>query len=138
MNEIVRKIGSLIMALLVLFSTMSFSMDMHFCGDSLVDFKFYQKAETCGMSMDKPMTDMVSDDMEMHCCSDVEVVLTGQDDLQLSIDQLSFEQPTFIIAYTFAYIYLFDTVDEQPIPFKEYSPPILTRDVQIQDQTFLI
>ncbi|MGB5645575.1 MAG: hypothetical protein WBM55_00540 [Muriicola sp.] len=138
MNETVRKIGSLMMALLVLFSTMSFSMDMHFCGDSLVDFKFYQKAETCGMSMDMPMRDMMSDDMEMHCCSDVEVVLTGQDDLQLSIDQFSFEQQTFILAYTFAYIYLFDKVNDQPIPFKEYSPPILIKDVQLMDQTFLI
>lgn len=126
------------MAFLVLFSTMSLSIDMHFCGDTLVDFKLFQKAENCGMSMDMPMMDMVSDDMDMHCCSDVEVVLTGQDDLQVSIDQLSFEQQTFILTYTFAYIYLFNRVDEQPTLFKEYSPPILTRDVQILDQTFLI
>ncbi len=126
------------MALLVLFSTMSFSMDMHFCGDSLVDFKLFQKAETCGMSMDMPMMDMAFDDMDMNCCSDVEVVLTGQDDLQVSIDQLSFEQQSFILAYTFSYIYLFEGLDEQPTPFNEYSPPILTRDVQLLDQTFLI
>ena len=126
------------MALLVLFSTMSFSMDMHFCGHSLVDFKFFQKAETCAMSMDLAGMDMVSDDLEMPCCSDVEVVVPGQDDLQASFDTLSFEQQTFLLAYTISYVQLFIGAEEHPIPFKEYSPPLLIRDIQVLDQTFLI
>jgi len=126
------------MALLVLFSTMSFSMDMHFCGHSLVDFKFFQKAETCGMAMDLSGMDMVSDDLEMPCCSDVEVVVPGQDDLQASFDVLSFEQQTFVLAYTYSYAQLFIGVEEHHIPFKEYSPPLLIRDIQVLDQTFLI
>ena len=126
------------MAFLVLFSTMSFSMDMPFCGDMLVDFKLFQEADSCQMAMDMPSMDMVGDDMEMQCCSDVELLVPGQDDLQLSFDDLSFEQQTFIVAFTITYSNLFLGIDQHPTPFKEYSPPILIRDVQVLDQTFLI
>ena len=126
------------MAFFVLFSTMSFSMDMHFCGDMLVDFKLFQEADSCQMAMDMHSMDMAGDDTEMQCCSDVELLVPGQDDLQLSFDELSFEQQTFIVAFTIAYSSVFIGIDKYPIPFKEYSPPLLIRDVQLLDQTFLI
>lgn len=126
------------MAFLVLFSTMSFSMDMHFCGDMLVDFKLFQEADSCQMAMDMPSMDMTGDDTEMECCSDVELLVPGQDDLQLSFDDLSFEQQTFIVAFTITYSNLFLGIDKHSTPFEEYSPPLLIRDVQILDQTFLI
>jgi len=138
MSEVYRKIGSLVMAFLVLFSTMSFSMDMHFCGDMLVDFKLFQEADTCQMAMNMPSMDMAGDDTDMQCCSDVEVLVPGQDNLQLSFDDFSFEQQSFIVAFTITYSNLFIGVDKHPIPFKEYSPPLLIRDVQVLDQTFLI
>jgi hypothetical protein len=90
------------------------------------------------MAMDLAGMDMVSDDLEMPCCSDVEVVVPGQDDLQASFDTLSFEQQTFLLAYTISYVQLFIGAEEHPIPFKEYSPPLLIRDIQVLDQTFLI
>jgi hypothetical protein len=126
------------MALLVLFSTMSFSMDMHFCGDMLVDFKLFQEADTCQMAMNMTSMDMAGEDMDMQCCSDVELLVTGQEDLQLSFDELSLEQQSFIVAFTIAYSNVFIGIDKHPIPFKEYSPPLLIRDVQLLDQTFLI
>lgn len=125
------------MAFMVLFSTMSFSMDMHFCGDSLVDFKLFQQADDCGMAMDGA----TSDDMmgaENHCCSDVEVVVSGQDDLHSLASDISFEQKNLIISFLLVYTDFFNEVDKQSIPFKEYSPPLLIRDVQLMDQTFLI
>ena len=45
MREVFRKIASVSVALLVLFSTMSFSVDMHYCGDHLVDFSFSDSVE---------------------------------------------------------------------------------------------
>ncbi|MEZ2415560.1 hypothetical protein ACA086_11400 [Muriicola sp. E247] len=131
------KIGALTLAFMVLFSTMSFSMDMHFCGDSLVDFKLFQQADDCGMAMDGA----TSDDMmgaENHCCSDVEVVVSGQDDLHSIASDISFEQQNLIISFLLVCTHFFNEVDKQSIPFKEYSPPLLIRDVQLMDQTFLI
>lgn len=128
------------MAFIVLFSTMSFSMDMHYCGDHLVDFSFSQKTDSCLMKAEtaKSSTGCMLMEMEMDCCSDVEIVFEGQEELKISFDQLSFEQQVFVASFVYSYINLFEGYDENTIPFKDYAPPPLIRDVQILDQTFLI
>lgn len=142
MKEIFRKIASISMAFLVLFSTMSFTVDMHYCGDHLVDFSLTEKVDTCLMKAEMTKTStscsMMDMKMEMDCCSDVEVVFEGQDDLKLSFDQLSFDQQIFLVSFVYSYLNRFEGFDENIIPFKDYSPPPLIRDVQILDQTFLI
>lgn len=45
------------MAFVVLFSTMSFTINMHYCGDTLVETAMFQKAKGCGMEMQKPSTE---------------------------------------------------------------------------------
>jgi len=134
------KTTSLLLALVVLLSTMSFSLDIHYCGDHLVDFSFSQKTDTCLMKaeMTQSSTACAVMEMEMDCCSDVEVVFEGQDDLKLSFDQLSFDEQVFVASFVYSYINLFEGFDENVVPFKDYSPPPLIRDVQILDQTFLI
>ncbi len=77
-------------------------------------------------------------DMEMDCCSNVEIVIEGRDDLKISFDQLTFDQQLFVASFVYTYINLFERFDENIIPFKDYSPPPLIRDIQILDQTFLI
>lgn len=127
------------MALIVLLSTMSFTVGMHYCGEHLVDFSVFTPAESCGM--EAMMSTTTKDDcsvMKMDCCTDVEIVMEGQDDLKISFDQITFEQQTFITTFVYSYIDLFEEVDENNIPFKEYAPPPLIRDVQVLDQTFLI
>lgn len=139
MKELLRQITSIAMALIVLLSTMSFTVDMHYCGEHLVDFSVFTPAESCGM--EAMMSTTTTDDcsvMKMDCCTDVEIVMEGQDDLKISFDQLTFEQQTFITAFVYSYIDLFEGVDENNIPFKKYAPPPLIRDVQVLDQTFLI
>ncbi|MGB5436356.1 MAG: hypothetical protein WBM98_10745 [Maribacter sp.] len=128
------------MALIVLFSTMSFSLDMHFCGDHLVDFSFFDHVDNCMMKsqMSKSPRECTMMDMDMDCCTDVEVVLQGQDDLKISFDQITFDQQVFIASYVYSYINLFEGFDQHVVPFKDYSPPPLIRDLQILDQTFLI
>ena len=49
MNQVFHKIMSLVMAFVVLFSTMSFTVNMHYCGDTLVETAIFQKAKGCGM-----------------------------------------------------------------------------------------
>lgn len=130
------------MALLVLFSTMSFSVDMHYCGDHLVDFSLFEAADGCAMkaetSKSSSKCSMMQMDMEMGCCTDMEIVLEGQDHLKISFDQLTFEQQVFMTTFIQSYITLFQGVDENIVPFKKYAPPPLIRDIQVLDQTFLI
>ena len=140
MKEFLRQIVSVTMALLVLFSTMSFTVDMHYCGDLLVDYSFFEAADGCDMNASASgITDEDSVmEMEMDCCTDLEIILEGQDDLKISFDQFTFEQQIFISTFHYTYLNLFATIDKNLISFKEYSPPILIRDIQILDQTFLI
>ena len=140
MKAAFHKIVSITMSLVVLFSTMSFSVDMHFCGEHLVDFSLSDKVDTCMMAADMSKTNSscATMDMEMNCCSDIEVVIEGQDDLKIAFDQLTFDQQQFLVSFTTAYINIFEGLDENVIPYRDYAPPPLIRDVQILDQTFLI
>jgi len=131
------------MALLVLLSTMSFSLDMHYCGDHLVDFSMFDKVDTCLMKAEKSKTsgsscENMETETEMTCCSDIQVAIEGQDDLKISFDHLNFNQQQFVVSFAYSFISLYEGSDEKIIPFEDYVPPPLLRDVQILDQTFLI
>ncbi|MEK6151913.1 hypothetical protein WIW50_01570 [Flavobacteriaceae bacterium 3-367] len=140
MKAILHKIAAFTMALIVLCSTMSFAVDMHYCGDHLVDFSFTDTVDTCMMkaNMPKPSGECAAMAMEMDCCTDIEVVIEGQDDLKISLDQLSLDQQQFLVAFTYTYLQHFEGYDENVVPYTDYNPPPLIRDVQILDQTFLI
>ncbi|APU67709.1 hypothetical protein GRFL_0985 [Christiangramia flava JLT2011] len=125
----------MIMALLVLFSTFSFTVDKHYCGSYLVDSAVFSKAVSCGMDMGSSMDDKMSED---HCCSNKKVSVDGQDELKLSFDQLQLHQQMIFTAFTYVYFDLFEPKPEQVIPFKDYSPPLLVSDIHIVDQVFLI
>ena len=142
MKKIYHKTISVLLALIVLLSTMSFSLDMHFCGDHLVDFSIFDQVGTCMMKAEKSKDfgtcEVMKMDTETRCCSDIEVTIEGQDDLKVSFDQLTFDQQVFITSFGYSYKHLFERFEENLIPFRDYSPPPLIRDVQILDQTFLI
>lgn len=121
------------MAFLLLASTTSWAVDKHICMGHLVDIALFKDAEGCGMNMGPEM-----EGMEEGCCSDELIVVCGQDDLKLSHSELTMDQQVFIAAFTLSYIGLFESYPERNILFKEYSPPLLIRDIQILDQTFLI
>ncbi len=127
------------MAFVVMFTTMSFTVDMHYCGDSLVDFSFFTKAETCGMEKAQPAKGCENPTMsKKSCCSDQKIVKEGSDDLKTAFNKLTFEQQTFVATFFYTYINLFEGLDESIVPFKDYSPPFIERDVQILYETYLI
>lgn len=142
MKGVLHKITSTLMALMVLLSTMSFSVDMHYCGGHLVDFSMFDKVDSCMMkavkSKDFNSCKMMGMESEASCCSDVEVTIEGQDDLKIPLDNLTFEQQQFVLSFTYSFINLYKEANENIVLYKDYVPPPLLRDVQILDQTFLI
>jgi len=126
------------MALIVLFSTFSFSVEQHYCGDVLVDYSFFGKAESCGMDFKKILDSKEHNLEKKHCCDDETLSIAGQDDLKISFDKLNFEQQQFIAAYIFSAINIFEGLQENVVPFRGYPPPLLVKDILILDQTFLI
>ena len=137
MKKVSHKIVSLLMAFVVLFSTMSFTVNMHYCGDDLVDTAIFSKADTCGMEMENPSTEGCSISTK-NCCDDKQLVIDGQDELQLQVDKISFEQQVFIASFVYTYINLFEGLDENVSSFEEYKPPLVVKQIFKIDETYLI
>ena len=137
MKKVFHKIVSLAMAFVVLFSTMSFTVNMHYCGDTLVETAFFHKAKGCGMEMEKPSTKSCSI-TKKSCCDDKQLSVEGQDELQLTVDKISFEQQIFIASFVYTYINLFENIDKNVYSFEAYKPPLVVRQIFKIDETYLI
>ena len=140
MKEVFRQIVSTALALMVLLSTMSFSLDMDYCGDHLVDYSIFDSVDDCMMKAEssKSSSECGIMAMDMDCCSDVEVSFEGQDNLKVSFDHNYFDQKIFIASFTYTYINLFEGTESEKVPFVDYPPPFIKRDVQVLHQSFLI
>lgn len=124
------------MALLVLLSTISWSVDKHLCMGRVMDISFFSHADDCGMKM--ALSLLEEDTEKPGCCDDESFVLEGQDDLKLTWSDLDLEQQSFLVAFSTSYLDLFVPLEELPVPHEEYPPPILVRDIHVLDQVFLI
>lgn len=130
MKKVFQHNVSVIMAFLVLFSTFSFTVDKHFCGSFLVDKAIFSEAETCGMEMETSA--------EVSCCTNEKVAVKGQDELKHQFDSLNFNQQLFLTGFTYSHIFVFVDFSKKIVPFKDYSPPFLVKDIQLVDRVFLI
>ena len=71
------------MSFVVLFSTTSFAITKHYCGDTLIDTAVFNKAETCGMEMDLDSTVEGCSVIKENCCNDEQILIDGQDEVQI-------------------------------------------------------
>lgn len=127
---------SITLAFLVLFSTVSLTIEKHFCGNVLVDVSIFSEGEDCGMDTLEMEQATIT---KMSCCKDQVDVIQGQKDLALkNLDDLELEQQQFLTAFTYSYINLFEGVSKRIIPHKDYSPPNIIVDIQLVNDTFLI
>ena len=126
------------MALLVLLSTFSFTVEAHYCGETLVDSSLFSTPDSCGMDMDaKPEIEGCAVSMK-DCCSDEELLLDGQKDLKSSSEKLTTEQQVFLYSYICTYIDLFEGLDENSSAYLDYRPPVVTRQIYKLDESYLI
>jgi hypothetical protein len=138
MREVFQKIASMIMAFVVLFSTMSFTIDMHYCGDTLVDTAIFKEAKSCGMEMQKASESSQCSITKKNCCSDKQIIVEGQNELTVSFDNISFDQQLFVASFVYSYINLFNAIDENVTSFSEYPPPLIIKRIYKLDETYLI
>ena len=125
------------MAVVVLFSTMSFTVNMHYCGEMLVDTAIFQQAKGCGMEMDNPTTEGCSIGKK-NCCDDKQLAIEGQDELQLKIDKLAFKQHLFLASFIYSYLNAFEGLENKVTPYKRYKPPLVVKQIYKFDETYLI
>lgn len=136
MQPVVHKIVSPLLALLVLFSTMSFTVDMHFCGGNLVDKAIFSEVKKCGMEMKSKTADYTV--QKPSCCEDISITVEGQEELKISFDKQELQTLQFAFLFSYSYLSLFEPLSEKHTPFDQYSPPRLTIDRIVLNETYLI
>ena len=126
---------SVAMALLVLISTLSVSIEKHYCGDHLVDVAFFTDVQKCGMEASD--TDAVL--TKNSCCKDVVDLLEGQDELSLKkTKDLNTNQKVFTLSFASVFSGLNLLEPQNNSQFKNYSPPKVVQDIQVLNEVFLI
>ena len=126
------KILAITLSLLVLFSTLSFTVEKHFCGDTLVEIAIFSDVNSCSPNED------ISENKK-PCCKDVIDLIEGQDDLIVkTFDDINFSQQLFLTTFVFTSLMRFEDLSKQDISYKHYKPPIIVEDIQLLHDTFLI
>ena len=129
--KVITKITSLSLVFFVLISTLSFTVDQHYCGDFLVDISFTGDADSCGMNMDT--------ESKKNCCSDEEISFEGQEDLQYHAPVAkTFTSQTLFISKIENWTLNLTQVERTPFRIKEFPPPDIPRNYQSEYQVYII
>ncbi len=132
----IHKIVSPLLALLVLMSTVSWTVDKHLCMGRVIETSFFLPAGDCGMQAEDGL---LGSDVDNHCCADDSFTLLGLDDLKLDIQDFELsqifppEEAGSIVPDSFL-VYAGGRFG----PWEEYPPPIPQQDLQVLYGVFLI
>lgn len=137
MKENLNKLVSIILVMLLLASTTPWTVDKHYCMGHLIDVSFFTGASDCGMDM--VLSDNTSEPAEKKsCCDDQTIIVEGQDNLNVSFENLSLDQQYFLAALSHSFFNLFKPIEKQYIKYEHYPPPLLVKNIQLLDEVFLI
>ena len=137
MKKTFYKISSFLMALLVMLSTVSFTIESHYCGDFLVDTSYFGSAESCGMDLAQTNSSK-EDTLGKYCCNNEQITLNGQSELSVSFDNLTNDQQVFVASFVYAYINLFEDLENKASSFLQYPQPLIVKTIYKLDETYLI
>jgi len=133
-------------------SSTGFSIDLHYCQGNLKHFSFVGEAKSCHSSDKKdhcsikkkschavePIMETVGN-CKKDCCSNKTIVVVGNEDMKI-IQSLEITPLTlkFITAYVHVFLSKKINAHKVNIPFLNYIPPLLTKDIPVLIQSFLI
>lgn len=134
-----KKIISIVLALLLLGSTSGLTYAQHYCGSykMLEEITIGQKYLSCGMALEDDGCE--DDKKEEHSCCDNNYIAISTDD--------AFAKASFDIDFKVQFLATFVEVfvlqkhintKQQETHFKDYSPPPIIEDLPILYETFLI
>ncbi|MBU2948778.1 HYC_CC_PP family protein [Zobellia uliginosa] len=137
MKNVLHRIVSLVMAVLLLTTTTSWKVEKHYCMGHLVDVAFFGEAQDCGMSM--TLDEEIEPSVEkMSCCNSEVIAKKGQEDVKPSFNDFELDQQVFLAAYVYSFIDLFETEVQTHSSYTHYLPPKIVKDIQLLDAVFLI
>lgn len=134
MKKTLFQITSIALALIVVMSSMSFTIDKHYCGETLVDVSYFGKADNCdGMEMNSS-----SQQMKKKCCKNETEFIQSEAFEKENILTLNPEQLEFLVFHLYSYINLYQDVELEKEFYKDFSPPDIVEDIQVLHESFLI
>ena len=140
MLQILHKILAFILALAVLFSTLSFTVEKHVCMGDVTDVSYFKRVEACEMEMmECEVGDAMGHELDRsRCCDNIQELIPGESPEQLALDRLEIQQFDFVLAFVSSYVNSFEHAKHMDRFDFGPDPPLIERDVQIPYQTFLI
>ena len=135
MNSLGKNISAFLLSCLVLLSSMSIAIDQHFCGDEVIDVSYFGKANHCGMEEVSSNSSIPSLKRD-HCCKDEITFFESflyNTEKSLSLYDL---EPNLLFLHT--YFHFYNTPPLKTEYFKDFSPPDISKDIQVLYQTYLI
>lgn len=129
MQKWITKIVAFALSALILISTMSWSVEKHLCMGHVMDIAFFHPADNCGMGEGV---------METPCCDNESFTLKGQEDLNISWDNLNFGTQQFLVAFSYSYVGLTAIPLDNFVIQITYPPPLLVNDLSLLHEVYLI
>ena len=134
---------------MVLVSSMSYTIDFHYCQGQLKSFSILGKAKNCHEMASKmaschhhkqKLEDSLScSEGDNNCCNNE--TLYFESDIEekfLTIDYLNLNFQPFVVAFkSSSFEDLFDEIKEV-IPFAHYKPPLIQKDIPVLFESFLL
>lgn len=132
----IRTIAAIVLALLVLVSSTSFMVGMHFCMGEVKNIALFSKADGCEKEKSLPPCHR---HVKAPCCEDETVVHQGND-FKASLEHfqiiapspIDIEQPLVLIS---------EVIPSAPISrthYYNYDPPLRSCDLTVEHKVFLI
>lgn len=144
--KLFHQIVAVCMAVLVLVSTTSFTLTAHFCGDELQDIAFFDAAESCEAHMAQIPPCHGEHDAgpknhlkKKNCCEEQALINNSEEFLKDSIILKIFSPDSNFISFVASFLFssLWPQIDHF-VPYSNYAPPLIERDISVLVQSFLL
>lgn len=138
MKSFITKFIALFMAMVVVISTTSFTIDMRYCDGHLMDTALFTSVDSCNSDIEKAVSEVCCKPKKM-CCSHEQIVIDGLDELsQTTFDDLKLNHQYLVFLWTSTYLNPFEGLEENISRFQDYSPPELVKNIQVLHEVYLI
>ena len=138
MKKIISNIRVFLLTALVLFSSVSFTVEKHLCGGYVFSESFFGNTEKCGMDDDDcELANNSISYSKKSCCKDEIQLINGSVFEKTPVLKLDNIQRNFII-FNLTDAVLFSQKENRLTQFKNYFPPPNTHNFNILYQVFRI
>lgn len=138
--KVSRTISVVVMAVLVLVSSSSFTLHMHFCQGQIQNLSLLSEARSCCMTKSASPCQTHKQSTERSdkpCCEDQSVVVDGQEQVGNEV-VVTISQNEFVVVLYSLFSFLAVSPAAFVDSFAAYTPPLILHDIPVLVQSFLI